>query len=189
MASAAEARRDSRRTLGVLKQLGVVLDVMAANVNDTHRDVRTLSAGSGPAANGGLPGEWALALVEMADRMNRIADSLARPPAANACWWPGARRSLAAWQQAWNLQVEAFGILRGHQRALLERAGFSRMKTVGRPFDPATMTAVESVPDASQPDHTVVAELLPGWRHHSGQILRPAQVRVSRHPSSQPTES
>ena len=51
---------------------------------------------------------------------------------------------------------------------------------VGKPFDPNTMTALDSAVDPRLPDHTVLAEMLPGWQHDGGQLLRPAQVRVSR---------
>jgi molecular chaperone GrpE (heat shock protein) len=66
---------------------------------------------------------------------------------------------------------------------LLRRAELVRPEAVGRRFDPATMIAVESVRDAAHPDHTVLAELLPGWVHApSGRLVRAAQVKVSRRP-------
>jgi molecular chaperone GrpE (heat shock protein) len=43
------------------------------------------------------------------------------------------------------------------------------------------MTAVEVVANASHPDHTVLEEILPGWRDAvSREMIRFAQVRVSR---------
>ena len=81
------------------------------------------------------------------------------------------------------MQADALGILGSHLEVLLARAGLRRLAAVGEPFDPATMTAVESAVDAGKPDHTVLAELLPGWCHAAtGELLRPAQVRVSRRP-------
>lgn len=183
-ASTSEARRGNRRTLDVLKNFGAVLDALSATVNDTHKAVRTLPATSRAAASDELSRDWALALVEMSDRLGRVVDGFDRPPAATTSWWPPARNAAAAWREAWSMQSDALSILHGHLESLLKRAGLARLVVVGRPFDPVTMTAVESVVDADSPDHTVLAELLPGWRHTTtDQLIRPAQVRVSRRPS------
>lgn len=182
VAATSEARRGERRTLDVLKNFGSVLDALSATVNDTHKAVRAIPAATARQPDGGeLPREWALALVEMADRIGRVSDGFSRPPAAATGWWPGSRKPLAAWSDAWAMQADALGILSGHADTLLNRAGLQRLEVVGKPFDPATMTAVESAVDPEKPDHTVLSELLPGWRHaESGQLVRPAQVRVSR---------
>ncbi len=184
IAATTEARRGDRRMLEVLKNFGAVLDALSATVNDTHKAVRTLPTTSQPSESGELPRDWALALVEMADRLDRVADGFARPPAAASSWWPGARQAAAAWREAWAMQADALGILRSHLESLLQRAALVRLEVVGCPFDPATMTAVESVVDPDKPDHSVLAELLPGWRHATTRLLiRPAQVQVSRLPA------
>lgn len=181
IANATETRRGNRRTLDVLKNFGAVLDALSATVNDTHKAVRGLPTAQGPAESGELTREWAVALVEMADRLGRVAEGFARPPAATYSWWPAARNATAAWREAWAMQSAALGILRSHLESLLQRASLVRLEVIGRPFDPATMTAVESVVDHGKPDHTVLAELLPGWQHAAThQLIRPAQVKVSR---------
>jgi len=182
VASASETRRGSRRILDVLKNFGSVLDALSATVNDTHKALRAMPAVATRQPDGGeLPRDWALALVELADRIERVSNGFSRPPAVRAGWWPGARKSLAAWREAWAMQADALGILRSHLEVLLRRAGLQRLEVVGRAFDPNTMTALDSAVDPTRPDHTVLAELLPGWQHGvSGQLLRPAQVRVSR---------
>ena len=182
VAATSEARRGERRALDVLKNFGSVLDALSATVNDTHKAVRAIPAATARQPDGGeLPREWALALVEMADRIGRVSAGFSRPPAAATGWWPGARKPLAAWSEAWAMQADALGILCGHADVLLNRGGLQRLEAVGKPFDPATMTAVESTVDPGKPDHTVLAELLPGWRHgETGQLVRPAHVRVSR---------
>ncbi len=82
------------------------------------------------------------------------------------------------------MQADALEILRSHVGLLLQRADLERMQVLGEPFDPGTMMAVESAVDPAKPDHTVLAEILPGWRHaHTHQLIRPAQVRVSRRPT------
>ncbi|MCX6874924.1 MAG: nucleotide exchange factor GrpE [Verrucomicrobia bacterium] len=182
VATAAEARRGNRRMLEVLKNFGTVLDALSATVNDTHKAVRAIPApGARPAEGTELPRDWALALVDLADRIERVSGGFSRPPAAGSSWWTGARKARAAWSEAWAMQADALGILRGHLAALLQRAGLKRLVVVGKPFDPHTMTALESAVDPAKPDHTVVAEMLPGWQHAlTGQLVRPAQVRVSR---------
>ena len=181
-ASSAETRRGTRRILDVLKNFGSVLDALSATVNDTHKALRAMPAvGTRPPEGGELAREWALALVELADRIERVAHGFSQPPPSRVRWWPGARKSQAAWLDAWAMQADALGILRSHVEALLQRAGLQRLEVVGRPFDPHIMTALESTVDPSRPDHTVLAATLPGWQHAvTGQLLRPAQVRVSR---------
>lgn len=186
IAGSSETRRGNRRMLDVLKNFGTVLDALSATVNDTHKAVRALPAAASarPPEGGELPREWALALAELADRIARVDQGFSRPPAAASGWWPGSRKADAAWKEAWAVQADALGILGSHMNVLLARAGLQRLATVGEAFDPATMTAVESAVDAGKPDHTVLAELLPGWRHAAtGELLRPAQVRVSRRPA------
>ncbi len=181
IATTAEARRGNRRVLEVLKNFGGVLDALSATSNDTHKAVRALPAITATSTGDGLPQAWALPLVELADRLDRVAHGFARPPTSPEPWWPGARRKLAAWREAWEMQADAVAILRSHLAATLQRADLQRLEVLDCPFDPNTMTAVESTVDLEKPDHTVLAEILPGWRNSaSGQLIRPAQVQVSR---------
>ncbi|MEI6605646.1 MAG: nucleotide exchange factor GrpE [Verrucomicrobiota bacterium] len=181
VANATETRRATRRMLEVFKNFGSVLDALSATASDTHKAVRSLPSLVNRQADGGeLPREWALALVELADRIERVNSGFSRPPATRSSWWPGARKSLAAWRETWAMQADALGILRGHLNVLLQRASLKRLDVLGKPFDPNTMTALDSAVDPNLPDHTVLAEMLPGWQHSAGQLLRPAQVRVSR---------
>lgn len=185
VAGASEARRGNRRTLEILKQFGETLDGLTHIVGETREAVRDIPRT--PAAGGDdeeLPRERARELADLADRVERVAAGFDRPPAATPGWWPGARKLSREWREAWAMQADAFEILRGHLKSMLSRAGLERMETEGRPFDPETMTAVESAVDAARPDHTVLAELRPGWRRAGdGELLRPAEVRVSRKPA------
>lgn len=183
IASTEETRRGNRRVLEVLKNFGGLLDALSATSNDTHKAVRDLPgiAGTAPPTGDGLPQSSALSLVELADRIDRVAHGFTRTPATREPWWPGARRQVTAWREAWEMQADAVAILRSHLAATLQRAGLERLNVLDRPFDPNTMTAVESTVDLEKPDHTVLAEILPGWRNTAvGQLVRPAQVRVSR---------
>lgn len=183
MAGTSEARRGNRRTLDVLKNFGSVLDSLSSMMAETHKATRLASAAT--AASDALSRDWALALVEMADRSARISDGFSRTPVSGGGWWPAARKRQAAWADAWAMQADALDIFNSHLDSLLSRAGLERLRTIGQPFDPAVMTAVESAPDADHPDHTVLAEILAGWRRTAtNELLRPAQVRVSRRPAN-----
>jgi len=183
-AMAAESRRESRRALDALKNFSSVLDAISSTVSDTHKAVRAIPATSPQAQGAALPHAWALEVIELADRISRVSEGFSRPPATTEHWWPGARKPLAAWADAWAMQADAMKILTSHAQATLTRAGMERLVVLGQAFDPATMTAVESTVDGQKPDHTVLAEILPGWRDAAtGQLVRTAQVRVSRHPA------
>lgn len=179
LAGNAESVRANRRMIEFLKQFGTLLNALSSTVNDSHRSLRTLQSSQvNPASN--PVSDLALPLVEVADRISRVLEGFETAPPPVQSWWPGGAKSSQPWQSAWTRQREAVSILHGHMLTLLNRAGITRMNPVGQAFDPNAMIAVESVTDPSKPDHTVLAELLPGWVSSSGSIVRPAQVRVSR---------
>jgi len=62
--------------------------------------------------------------------------------------------------------------------ALLKKEGISRIETVGRPFDPGTMTAVATEPRVNLPPQSVLEEVVPGYSCR-GEVLRLAHVKVS----------
>jgi len=64
---------------------------------------------------------------------------------------------------------------------VLEGIGVSRIAAEGERFDPKLHEAIGSVESEEVPDDTVVEQLRPGYRLHD-RVLRPALVRVSRHP-------
>ena len=175
-ATSTENRRNTRRIFDALKQFGGVLDALAGTVNSLHATTRTQVAA--PAAR---PGDSALELIELSDRVDRIAAALAREPAPVKAWWPPTRRALKVWLADRELLADSLSILVTHVRTLLKSAGVERISCMGNDFDPACMNAVEVILDRTVPDHTVLAELLPGWREAgSGRLVRAAQVRVTR---------
>lgn len=68
-------------------------------------------------------------------------------------------------------------VLRKFDRTL-EDHGVSRVDTVGRPFDPATMSAVGTCKDPEIQDGTVVEEVRGGFLL-DGQVMRSAEVFVN----------
>jgi molecular chaperone GrpE (heat shock protein) len=174
-AASTENRRNTKRIFDALKQFGGVLDALSATVNTIHSTSRSQAAPPPRTSSSGLE------LIELADRIDRIAAAFAREPAPARSWWPPARRALDAWHSDRALLADSFSMLVSHVRSLLKNAGLERIPAEGGIFDPSCMNAVEAVFDTSVKDHTVLAELLPGWREAGGgRVIRSAQVRVSR---------
>jgi molecular chaperone GrpE len=61
--------------------------------------------------------------------------------------------------------------------------GVEVIPAVGECFDPAWHEAIEAVETTEQPEGTIVAEALPGYRL-KGRILRPSKVKVAVEPSA-----
>jgi hypothetical protein len=126
---------------------------------------------------GELSRAYCLVLTEWLDRLYRISKAFQSPPRKTS-WWAS---SVPAWRRAWETQQQALVMLVSHLEELLKKEGVTRLETVNGPFDPATMTAVAAEPDPVHPPQTVLEELASGYHRH-GELLRPAQVKVSRLP-------
>lgn len=176
-----ENRRNSRRVFDILKQFGTVLEALSVTINSLHASTRAAATPAEPTARGTTP---PLDIIELSDRVDRIATALTRAPQAARPWWPPARRTHDRWMTDRERLADSFTILSTHVRSLLAKAGLERIPCANQTFDPTSMTAVEAVLRSDLADHTVVEELLPGWRLAGGEpgasVIRPAQVRVSR---------
>jgi len=181
LAGTAENRRNARRVFDTLKQFGTVLDALSDSMQNLHQSPANESPApttTPPAAGGDH--SLLLGLVDLFDRVERIHRAAARRPASASSWWPPAARALTRYEDDRRQLEDAFSILHEHTLDLMQRAGLQRIITDGQPFDPHAMTAVEATERADLPDRSVLDESAAGWRLPSGQILRPAQVRVSR---------
>ena len=170
-----EARKANRRTVEAFNQWGETLTQFERQLTPLRETAAQLAAAQ--PAKEGLGRAYCLVLVELLDRMQRLSQAFESPPREKG-WW---NRSSAAWQSAWERQRQALAILYGHFESFLRKEGVTRLEVVNQPFDPAIMVAVASEPDASRPPQTVLEELGAGYRHH-GELLRPAQVKVSVRP-------
>lgn len=63
---------------------------------------------------------------------------------------------------------------------ILDENGIERIKTDGAQFDPNFHEAISVVETKDMPENTVVSEIRPGYLLN-GRLLRPAQVKVSKH--------
>lgn len=165
----AEARKGNRRTAEAFSQWNDVLGHFESDLKILREQWQRVSAA---APVQGISREHCLVLVELLDRVQRVARAFVSPPAAP--WWGG----VSAWRQAWESQRQAFDIVVGHFESLLKKEGLTRIEAVGQPFDPSAMAAIAAQPDPLKPDQTVLEELAPGYRLR-GELLRPAQVKVS----------
>jgi hypothetical protein len=168
--ASAEARRANRRAAEAFSQWGETLAQFESDLR-LFREQFTRLAGAG-AAQQSLSRTHCLVLVELLDRMQRVACAFGSPPAGR--WW----HRTARWREAWETQRQAFDILVGHLEALLKKEGVTRIETLDSPFDPAVMTAVAAEFDPDRAAHTVAEEISAGYRRH-GELLRPAQVKVT----------
>jgi hypothetical protein len=180
-ASSAETRRNARRIFDALKQVGGVLDAMSMTLDSVQRSVR--ERGPAAAVQRAADRTDLMGMVELADRVDRIQSAIKRRPAAPFPW-PGAQRLVAPWREDRERLEEAFFILASHIDGMLKLAGLERVQVLGTLFDPSYMTAVEATVDDTAPDHTVLEEIVPGWKDAaSKKTIRLAQVRISRRSS------
>ena len=180
-ASTLENRRSTRRTLDVLREVGSAVSALSALVEDLHAASRTATATTAADEKAASSRGAALPFIDLHDRLSRLTGAFSRPPGPRTSWWPGASAALGAWADAWQAQHEAVDILRSHVESLIDRMGVRRLPTVGQPFDPAVMIAVDTRAGTAVSDHSVVEEHLSAWRHEpTGTVVRPAHVVVAR---------
>jgi molecular chaperone GrpE (heat shock protein) len=172
----AEARKSNRRTAEAFSQWGGTLGRFDGDLKLLREQLQRLAAA---APSEGMSRAHCLVLAELLDRLQRLARAFASPPPVS--WWGGTN----LWRQAWENQRQALDILLGHFESLLKKEGLTPIETTGRPFDPASMTAVAAEPDQSRPDQTILEEIAPGYRLR-GELLRAAQVKVSLNKTSSP---
>lgn len=163
-----ESRKANRRSAEAVSQWNEVLNLFQGDLSQLRR---LFTERFSPEAET-LPRGHCLALIDLLDRVERMAEVFDRPP--KRVWWSGDR----AWRAAWGAQRGAMDILRSHLLALLKKEGIQRIATCGAAFDPGTMTAVAVELRADVPPQTVLEELIPGYVSR-GAVLRLAQVKVS----------
>jgi len=168
-----EARKGNRRAAEAFSQWGDALGRFDGDLKLLREQLQRLAAG---APDQGMSRAHCLVLVEMLDRFRRVARAFISPPAGS--WWRGTK----SWSEAWESQRQALDILLGHFEALLKKEGVTRIEAEGRAFDATSMTAVAAEFDDAKPDQTILEELAAGYRLR-GELLRPAQVKVSRNKS------
>ncbi|MCI0534821.1 MAG: nucleotide exchange factor GrpE [Verrucomicrobiales bacterium] len=164
----AEARKSNRRAAEAFSQWGETLSRFDGDLRLLREQLARLPVEKENA----LPRDWCLALVEILDRALRLAAAFdAAPPKS---WWGRD----AHWRKAWDTQGQGFSIVVSHLEELLKKAGVTRLSALHQPFDPATMAAVATAPNAQLPHHTVIEEIVPAY-HLNGALLRVAHVKVS----------
>lgn len=118
------------------------------------------------------------AMLEAADVLIRAESGLRRAldESSRASGW---RRWFAPRRDAIAASVD--GVTLGVQRLsrTLERLGFEAIPSIGQPFDPETMEAIEAVVSTTATPGTVVEEVRRGY-WLEGRVVRVAQVKVAR---------
>lgn len=85
----------------------------------------------------------------------------------------GSQRFIAGMAQGMQMNL-------GRLDTLLNRQSVHPIETLGQPFDPHTMQAVDIAQDPHRPDGTVVGERRSGYWHDT-RLLRSAEVVVNKH--------
>lgn len=115
--------------------------------------------------------------------VERLHQSLAFPPERTSFWQRLFGRSPQRGEESsvQRLSAAATGLRMGQRRLeqLMADAGLEPVASVGQPFDPETMEAVEAVESADTPPNTVIEELRLGYLLN-GRVVRFAQVRVAK---------
>jgi molecular chaperone GrpE len=75
--------------------------------------------------------------------------------------------------------LEGVRLVRSELMAALARVGIEAFVPVGEPFDPTTQEAVAQQPVQGAQSGTVAEVYQSGYRHSSGNVLRPARVLVA----------
>ncbi len=171
-AANAETRKANRRTAEVISQWGETLARFDESLSPLRQSVADLTAAQPKPDE--MSRAHCLALIEVMDRLERIAASFQSTPRTS--WWAGKN---AAWHEAWEAQRQGLAIVLGHLRDLLKNQGVTRLDSMGKPFDPSVMNAVAVDQDVSRPVQVVLEEIAPGYSRHD-ELLRLAQVKVSR---------
>lgn len=169
-----ETRKANRRTAEAFSQWGEALGRFAGDL-DRLREVTSRLAATTETTES-FPRAACLVLVELLDRLHRLAAAFNSPPPK--VWW----RNDTEWRRAWETQRQGLDILTDHFQDLLKKEGVERLAVAGQLFDPACMVAVATEPDSSRPHQTVVEEVAAGYRRR-GELLRAAQVKVTVNPT------
>lgn len=116
-------------------------------------------------------------LTRTAAEVERLRDSKGPPPS----FWQRLFGRRTEPVEADRIAAAVTGLRMSERRVerLMAEAGVVPMTTVGQPFDPETMEAVETVADAGRESGTVVDEVRRGYRWR-GRVFRFAQVRVAK---------
>lgn len=164
--------RQSRTALGELKNL---VDLQGKENERLRREAKEAEERAQAQAR---QGERALlrGILEVRDRLVAGLEAAAAPAPEAGRW-----RLFGPRRESGRLE----GIVRGISLTLsrldnlLESRRVRPVEALDRPFDPASMKAVEVVEEPEVPDGWVVREFRRGYRME-GEILRAAEVAVSR---------
>lgn len=78
--------------------------------------------------------------------------------------------------------VKGLALIQKSLLSLLASEGLERQKVVGKPFDPLGHEVVETVASKKHKENEIVEELRAGYLLR-GKVIRPAMVKIAKHPS------
>ncbi len=134
------------------------------------------------------------ALIDLRDRLGRGRESVTAREAEMAAtpsagWWA----RIFSKRQDDSAASAVSAMIRGYELGLerldqtLDEFNAREIRCQGESFDPRRMNAIESEESATVPAGVVLEVYLSGYEWN-GEVLRPAQVKVSREPANSPVE-
>jgi molecular chaperone GrpE len=115
-------------------------------------------------------------LLELVDLRDRLRDGRARAVGYKPNWLGHASGA----GEFITLMAQGLGMNLRRLDETLERREVYPIETLGRPFDPRIMTAIEVARDPTRPTGTVLVEVRVGYRRGES-LLRLAEVIVNKH--------
>jgi molecular chaperone GrpE len=201
------ARAQQEQAAETLRQLSDTMDVLQATQADEEPDedpaLRPLLAGLVEVADALTLAQAAVERLAQAGRTALTDIEAPVPPAADlrtlwTRWFGGSRQDAAGHQRplppgdaAKRVQHLFDSVLAGYRMSLqrLKRAlaqhGLQEIPSLGQPFDPERMEALEAVADSGRPDGEVLAVVRAGYER-KGKVFRCALVRVATSGSKVP---
>lgn len=164
-----ESRKANRRTVEAFNQWTNLLVGLQENMDRWGNQIQKFT----DVSKGKFGRQHALAVIEIADRIERLVAAFQQIP--DKRWWSNDLQ----WRESWKTQARAMTILLEHVQEFLKQEGIHRIETLGKPFDPRYMSAVDTEPSREHPRNTVLKEESPGYTW-SQETLRIAQVILSR---------
>lgn len=171
-----DVTKSSRRNHETFARFGDTLDAFERLIQEMSRRLAAEQQQCGRIPQSAQK-QFLTPFAQMLERMDRLANKLANPPAAGLF---SARRK---WTAAWTAWQQGFDLLREHFQLLLRDAGVIPMQTVGHAFDPAKMKAVAVEHNNTVEHNTVIEELAAGY-YLKNEVLKFAEVKIASNKGS-----
>ncbi|NLE02478.1 MAG: nucleotide exchange factor GrpE [Fibrobacter sp.] len=152
-----ETKKSSRKTAESLATLSDMLSKIESNTDQLKVPAQ----------------DHTLQIISLTDRITRIEQQIKEYPP------PGLFFNISHWKKYHKTFTDALKLLTANASDLLKKMHLQKTPTVGFPFDPHTMIAIEVENSSSCADNLVIEEFSAGYSR-DGVVVRLAEVKVTR---------